>query len=175
MNQIEATLFVKTLDSSARIFVKDDSVLMKILGFLMFWNPAFMTGFATTVANRVYIPRGWFGRDIRKILVHEVSGHVKQCRMCGLGLHPLVGLPLYTLLYLVLPFPIMGAYFRYRFELGAEVKAWKWMLKNGFFVDDVRKDMEYFSEKVAGSAYGFPWPKPLVLRGFRTALEKVLA
>ena len=35
---------------------KDESTLMKVIGFLMFFNKAFMTGFITTIGKTVYWP-----------------------------------------------------------------------------------------------------------------------
>ena len=43
-----------------RIAFKDESFLMKLLGFLLFFTKEFMTRFTTTIGNTVYFPsREW--------------------------------------------------------------------------------------------------------------------
>jgi len=46
-----------------RVTFKDESTFMKVLGFLTFpFNPAFMTGFITTIGSTIYFPsRGKYG------------------------------------------------------------------------------------------------------------------
>jgi hypothetical protein len=167
--------FAKNLDSSAKVLIKDDSPLMKFLNFFVrLFNKTFMTTYATTICNRVYIPRSWLGRDLRRLLVHEVGGHVRQCRACGLGIHPWVGFPLYTLLYAILFFPVGLAYFRYRFELGADAKAWAWSLRNGETVTDIKKRAESFAQTVASWDYLKPWPATLVWNGFMDKVQDVI-
>jgi hypothetical protein len=176
MTQEELQVFARTLDPSAQIIVKEESWLMKVIAVLVWlFNRDFMTQYATTICNRIYIPRDLFGRDLRSLVVHEVSGHVKQCRWCGLGIHPLVGFPIYAVLYLLLPIPLFLAYLRYRFELAADAKAWKWALENGEPVERVRDDSEDFAKTVASWDYLKPWPKSWVIKGFAKRFEKVLA
>lgn len=169
-------VFAKTLDASAKIIVKDESWFMKTLAVLMWlFNREFMIRYATTICNRVYIPRDWIGRDLRRLLVHEVSGHVRQCRWCGLGIHPWVGFPIYMVLYLLVFFPLLLAYFRYRFELGADATAWAWSLKNGETAEQVKVRSERFAETVSSWDYFKPWPRAWVKKGFQKRFAKVLA
>lgn len=175
MNLTEMNEFAKTLDSSAKVLVKDESPLMRFLNFFArFFNKTFMTTYATTICNRVYIPKAWLGRELRRLLVHEVEGHVRQCRACGLGIHPWAGFPLYTLLYSILFFPLGLAYFRYRFELGADAKAWAWSLRNGDTPDQVRDRAKSFAQTVASWDYFKPWFATLIFNGFMDRVEKVI-
>ena len=142
----ELNRFARTLDPSAVVLIKDDSPFMKFLNvFVGVFNKTFMTTYATTICNRVYIPRSWLGRDLRRLLVHEVGGHVRQCRACGLGIHPWVGFPIYMLLYAIVFFPLGLAWPRYRFELGADAKAWEWSLDHGESYDSVRERAKSFA------------------------------
>ncbi len=54
---------------------KDESIFMKILGFLLFFNRKFMTRYTTTIGSKVYFPSRKFIEDKRsrafKILSHE--------------------------------------------------------------------------------------------------------
>jgi len=61
---------------------KDESTLMKFIGFLMFFNKAFMTGFITTIGRTVYWPskKSLEGRNERgaiTTLAHEYQ-HAKD-------------------------------------------------------------------------------------------------
>lgn len=70
----------------------------------------FMSGFITTIGQKVYVPRGW---DLyppsskAKIIRHEKI-HMKQAEKYGRLL--------FSLLYIFLPFPVGVAYFRKKFE-----------------------------------------------------------
>jgi len=168
----ELNRFAKTLDPSAVVLIKDDSPFMKFLNFFVrLFNKTFMTTYATTICNRVYIPRSWLGRDLRRLLVHEVGGHVRQCRACGLGIHPWVGFPIYMLLYMLVFFPIGLAWPRYRFELGSDARAWRWCLDNGESPDSVRERAKSFAQTVGSWDYLKPWPKTWVFNGFMKRVE----
>lgn len=168
----ELNTFARTFDPSAKVLIKDDSPFMKFLSVLVWvFNREFMTRFATTIGNRVYIPRSWLGRDLRRLLVHEVGGHVRQCRACGLGIHPWVGFPIYMLLYMLVFFPLGLAWPRYRFELGADAVAWRWSLDNGESPDSVRERAKAFARTVGGWDYLRPWPSSWVMSGFMKRVE----
>jgi len=78
----------------------------------------------------------------------------------------------FWLFYFVLPFPVKLCYFRYRLELSADRRSWKWMLRNGYTPDDVRGRAQEFGEIVAGKQYGWPWFKFWVMWGFKRAAER---
>jgi|WetSurSiteA1Bulk_404760.scaffolds.fasta_scaffold21843_4 hypothetical protein len=168
--------FAKTLEPTARVEIKDDSALMIFLNvFAHLFNATFMTGFATTICRTIYIPRGWLGADLRKLMVHECR-HITQCRWCGFGLHPWVGFIPYLFLYALFPFFIGVAYFRYRFELDADAAAWRWALGSEVSTpEDIRSRALTFANTVGSGAYLFPWPKSLVLSGFLKKAEEVIS
>ena len=168
--------FARTLDPSTKILIKDDSAFMKFLNvFVRVFNKEFMTRYTTTICNRVYIPRSHLGRDLRRLLVHEVAGHVRQCRACGLGIHPWVGFPIYLVLYLFVLFPLFLAWPRYRFELGADAKAWRWSLDAGESPDSVRARAESFAKTVSSWDYFKAVPTSWALWGFKRRVEREIA
>lgn len=171
----ELNKFAKTLDPSAKVLIKDDSPLMKFLFFFVrLFNKRFMENYATTICNRVYAPRSWLGRDLRRLMVHEVGGHVRQCRAMGFWIHPWVGFPFYMLFYGVLLFPIGLAYWRYRYEREADAVAWAWSLRNGDTPDQVRERAKSFAQTVASWDYFKPWFSTLIFNGFMDRVEQVI-
>lgn len=170
----EMEAFAKTYDPSARIVLKDKSWLMWVIAVLAFvFNPKFMSTIAITIANRVYIPKAWIGRDLRRLIAHEVGGHVRQYRKCGLGIHPWAGLPIFWALYLfVLPF--LFAFFRYRWELGAQLEACRWELTNGNSADYVRTLLADFIKRITGPIYLFAWVRPWALSRANKMYDKLL-
>lgn len=97
------------------IIQKEDSKLMKAidiaLKIITFGQmKAFMTGFITTMGNKVYVPSDWADYPLvsrTSILRHERI-HMRQAKKYGRLL--------FSLLYLVVPFPVGIAYFRKKFE-----------------------------------------------------------
>jgi len=165
----------QSLEPTALIFTKEDSPLMRFLNFFArVFNPTFMESAGVTIGNRIYLPSTWFGKDLSACIVHEAR-HITQCRWCGLGLSAWVGLPIFLVLYGLLAFPIFLAVFRYLFELDACAASWRELLMVGVSAEAVRKRAEQEAQVVAGWKYLRPWPKFLVIRGFKKKFEKVLA
>lgn len=92
----------------------------------------------------------------------------------GRRVRAVAGIPFKLVIYVFLFFPVMLAYPRYWFELDAHRASWKWMLGNGYTRDEVSVAAESQAESVLGSSYVYPWPAPLVRRGFKKARDKVL-
>lgn len=65
---------------------KDQSLFMKLLGFLLFFNKKFMTGYVTTIGNTIYFPSKDFITENEEssiiTLAHEVV-HVAQAEKYG--------------------------------------------------------------------------------------------
>lgn len=106
---------IKTEFSDFEIIKKEDSKLMKAidvaLKIITFGQmKMFMTGFITTMGNKVYVPSAWENYpplSKASVLRHERI-HMRQAKKYGRFL--------FSLLYLVVPFPIGIAYFRKKFE-----------------------------------------------------------
>src|SRR5690606_9736043 len=111
-------------DRNVRLICKSDSLLMRVLDVLLFWNKEFMTGFWTTLVfpwlRAIYYPAGQTRAEALQnltTLAHELN-HVAQAD----GLLPKVTLVrwvsnfLFALLYLAVFFPVLLAVVRAWFE-----------------------------------------------------------
>lgn len=47
---------LQTHEPKLRLAYKDESLLMKLIGKILFFNPKFMTGYITTLGNTIYFP-----------------------------------------------------------------------------------------------------------------------
>jgi len=158
--------FAKSFDPSARLAVKRSWL----------WVGGLKTN-ATTLGRTVYIPEDWSVGAVVRVIPHEVRGHVKQFRYCGLGIHPTLGIfPGMLLLYVWgLLFPILFAWGRYRLELHAETWSWRYHLQQGAYnAEEVRKRAERFAKIVASWAYVKAWPERWAVWGFKRRAEKVI-
>lgn len=177
-----------------QIKYKDESLFMKILGKIMFFNKSFMTDYVTTVGNTVYFPSKSFLaiRPVSSlmILMHELV-HVYDSKkftsplFSFLYLFPqilaLLALPLFfinwqiALLFLLFLLPI-PAYFRTYFEkrgylisLYVENKLSK-KLKFSINLDNAKNDsIKHFKN----SDYYFMWPFKSVDTQFNEAAIKI--
>lgn len=123
-----------------QIRYKNESNLMKLLGFLLFFNKEFMTRYITTIGNTVYFPSEAFVIEhdlaLRSVMAHEFY-HIEDANRTGKlfwGFLWLMPLPLFLLsllaiLAVVWPFMIWflvclvfllpwPAYWRKKYELG---------------------------------------------------------
>jgi hypothetical protein len=144
----------------------------------------FLGRYATTLGPLQGYPRG-FERLSRSLLVHEAR-HTTQAVGFGyavpvLGWLPfrrfraVVGLLPMGLVYGLLPVPILVCYGRYRLELDADRASYRWMLRHGYSISEVRERSRRFADRVASGAYLWCWPAPLVRRGFRRVLDREIA
>jgi hypothetical protein len=100
------------LSPDLKIAFKDESLLMKIIGFLLFFNPKFKTGFVTTIGNTIYFPSKKNFREredwsAMMTLAHEFR-HIQDHQKYGLWynltyLFPLCLLPLVLAAGFLLP------------------------------------------------------------------------
>jgi len=101
--------------SDFEIIEKEKSVLMKFidaaLKIITFGQmKVFMSGFITVLGNKVYVPNSWEVSTITskaEIIRHE-RVHMRQSKKYGRIL--------FSILYLLVPFPLGVAYFRKKFE-----------------------------------------------------------
>lgn len=139
-------------------------------------NRRFLTDYYTTIGPKIGVPVGWSKYPTNEViatLTHELE-HVKQCKRFGFG-NAWVGLPLFGLFYLFLPFPIGFAYFRWRFERAAYVIGINRALE---LVDpSYRTDRRHHLIKNAtwqltSGAYAWTWPFPKRVKAY---LEQEIA
>lgn len=134
----------------------------------------FLEDFATTVGPLQGYPAAWSAERVEGILVHEAR-HTFQARVCGLGLHPWLGIPIFSVLYLALPLPMGFAWLRLLFEIDADRAAWRHALSRGASSDAIRRRARDFAGVVCSGAYGWSMPKGLGLRLFERAAERTIA
>lgn len=98
-----------------KVVKKKDSLLMKTInvflkGITFGKMNSFMDGFITTVGTTVYVPSSWDERSpsTKAITMRHERVHMRQAKEKGRVL--------FSLQYLLLPFPIGVAYYRMRFE-----------------------------------------------------------
>jgi ABC-type multidrug transport system fused ATPase/permease subunit len=166
------------------IIYKDDSLLMRVLGKVLFFNPAFMISYATTIGETIYLPnnsKNWSDESLEVLLAHEMV-HVLDYKKEGVlfalkYLFPQILIPIF---FLIFPFSIMAAiflfiffalplpaYWRMKYELrGYTITLATKVLqlkKEGYSEEDIRGIIESKINKIdtsyfKGSAYYFMWP-----------------
>lgn len=179
-----------------KIKYKDQSLLMKIIGTLMFFNKDFMKAYTTTIGSTVYYPSQHFV-DIRQvsssvILLHELV-HIKDANKISkplfgfLYLTPqifaLLCIPLFLLswkmalplmIFFLLPLP---AYFRMKFEKKAYLTSLYCMHSLGIllkFNELLLSNEQGFLHHFRDSTYYWMWPFTKTIRqDFDLAVIKI--
>ena len=175
--QQEARQFDKAvrLVSKNSWFWKAIAWVLFIVSFGQFNRDSFVNSFGTTIGHIQAYPESWTAAKVRALLPHE-GRHTFQARVCGFGIHPMVGLPIMFLLYIFLVFPIYLAFFRLWFELDADRAAWRYALSKGTTaVNSIRLRAVGFAELLCTSAYTWTAPRKLAIWWFSRAAEKVIA
>jgi len=169
----------KSIDRASVVTVKEGwfwetvAVLAPIFTFGGMSRRQFLTEFATTIGPVQAYPANWPVERVAALIPHEAR-HTRQARWFGLMISPWLGLPLMAIAYYFLFFPVGLAWVRYRLELDADAFGWRYRLRHGEGILRVRERAANFSKIVASGAYGYPWPAPLVRRGFERKLRQVL-
>lgn len=106
------------------IIKKNDSNLMKAISKLLLIisfgkMDRFMTGFITVIGNKVYVPDSWDDRSeiVKCVTLRHERIHMRQSKRYGRLL--------FSLLYLLLPLPVVFAWFRKKFEQEAYEESFK--------------------------------------------------
>ncbi len=186
----EAKLDFPKLD----IKYKNESLFMKIIGKILFFNKDFMTSYTTTIGNAVYYPSNTFtkSRPISSIIVllHELV-HIYDANKLSLPLFGclylfpqilvLLALPLLFIkwklflfsLLLILPIP---AYFRMNFEKRAYLVSLYslYRLSNKLnFNINLDEQNETFLKNFKNKNYYWMWPFSGLDKEFDLATEKI--
>ena len=128
-------------------------------------NRDFLKGYYTTIGPWIGVPEGWEKRSLAgriAVLEHECT-HIRQCKKFGFG-NAIVGLPLYTMLYLLLPLPIGLAYFRWRFER----EAYAWGINARISIEPYMRAhlIDSAVVQLTSGKYGWTWPFPERVRRY---------
>jgi hypothetical protein len=171
----------RELDPAIRLTTKS-SRFWGILAWLLFVlslgrlkRESFLGKFATTLAHVQAYPESWDTESVERVMIHE-SRHTRQARICGFGIHPIVGLPLMGILYGLVFLPALLAIFRLWFEMDADRAVWRHDLENGALdAEGVRRRALSFAETVSGPSYLWSTWRGLAVWWFGRSVEKVIS
>lgn len=161
--------------SDFEILKKEDSGLMKaidvVLKILTLGQmKTFMTGFITTLGNKVYVPSSWDTDSLVtriEILRHE-RVHMRQAKKYGKLL--------FSILYLVIPLPCGLAYFRKKFEMEAyeeSLRTLHFYMGKSIFTASLR---EFYVSQFVSANYFWTWPfRRGVEAWYDGVVEKILS
>ena len=173
------TALAHEIEPSVRLLTKD-ALFWRVLGGLAAVCTAggikqreFCQGYATTLGPLQAYPREWSSERVEAILVHEAR-HTWQARMCGLGIHPWLGLPVFAALYLIVLLPLGLAIMRLLFELDAERVAWRHALARGAAPERILARARQFGATVCSATYGWALPRRLGVPLFELAAHRVV-
>lgn len=179
---------------SVVIAFKDQSLFMKILGKILFFNKSFMTNYITTIGETIYYPSANYvnGHPASAfiVLLHELV-HVRDEKTVGktifdaLYLLPQIlaflAIPLFfvigfwSLLFLLFAAPL-PAYFRMNYEKRAYLASLYVMKKLNDkcqYNIDLNDKKQYFLQQFKSSSYYFMWPFSNLDAQFTAALTKI--
>ncbi len=145
------------------ILKKEDSRLMKLVDVLLKiitvgQMNTFLTGFITTMGNKVYIPASWQDLNLVnkiEILRHERI-HMRQSKKYGRFI--------FSFLYLMAPLPVGLAFFRRKFEMEAYEESMRvlYFYKGSSAFTSLLR--EFFISQFISANYFWMWP-------FRKSIE----
>lgn len=188
---------VLRLFPTVKIAYKDQSILMKVLSALLFFNPIFMTQYATTIGDTIYYPTASYINhhpvSAFVVLTHEIVHIHDERKMTKLIFSLLYLLPQLLvlpalLLFLVnwhiaipiillclLPIP---AYFRMIFEKRAYMASLYTMnklnIKSHYHIN-ITEQKDFFLQQFKSINYYYVWPFHHLDKEFEVALQKIRA
>ena len=124
------------IDSSIRLYTKDNffcramAWILHILSFGKMSASTYQTNYATTLGNFMFYPANWDYETVNWVLPHEAQ-HVKQFRWFSCFIHPLLGLPVAALVYLMFPLPAWFSWGRFWMEYNADTVLFKHLASIG--------------------------------------------
>jgi hypothetical protein len=141
-----------------------------LMGVTLGSQRSFLTGYYTTIGPWVGVPKGWEKRSPEgraAVIMHECK-HIEQCKWFGFG-NVFVGLPTFTILYLLLPLPMGLAYFRWRFERVAYTISIN--AKISMALDHQKNEEREYQigkavDQLSSGKYGWTWPFPKAVRRY---------
>ncbi len=126
-------------------------------------NRSFLKGYYTTIGPWVGVPTNWddWPEVSRAAVIRHETVHVQQCKRMGFG-NVYVGLIPFSLLYLLVPFPIGFAWFRWRFEREAYAVGIRVALSLPIVREDDReRQIDHVVEQLTSGSYAWTatiWP-----------------
>jgi len=177
--------FIATQISGSEIRSKKNSLFMKFVGRIMFFNKRFMTGYVTTWYPHIYVPKlPWRDKNHASaitILAHEWV-HLHDRQRLGIVFNFLYALPqcfapfvllafwnLWFLLFLVcfLPIPSPG-------RAWAEFRGYRMTIATWYWLSGQRVDLKWIVDQFVSSHYYYMWPfRRWLMKKFRKEFEKI--
>jgi hypothetical protein len=195
------TIFDDTLKKIQLVFpdvkvaYKDESLFMKIIGILLFFNPGFMKSFITTIGTTIYFPTR---SDVEKapltnstVLLHEMT-HIYDSKKQNNILFSILYLMPQLLILLTIPLVIIFGWFGLfglvfglplpaYWRMKSEIKAYTISLyvlfkyKQKALWSDVETSKKLFISEFTGPSYYFMWPFSSVTDHFNNAAKEMEA
>lgn len=170
----------RAVDPSVKLYTKDNlfskilACLLVVVTFGGMRYHAFLNRYATTIGPLQFYPKHYTIKSVQRTLIHE-SRHTRHARWCSFGIHPWLGLPIYGILYLLMPLPLGFAYFRLWFEMDASKFAWIAGLQLGLHDEQyIRARAARFGRVVCSWKYGKSFPYRWGLPMFMDAGEQAI-
>lgn len=180
-----------------KVIYKDQSSLMKLLGYLMFFNKSFMTHYFTTLGSTIYAPSRQYveSKEVsaQVTLLHELT-HVYDSKKYSKILFgflngfpqilALLCLPLFFISWkLALPLVILfllplPAYFRMYFEKRGYIISLYALYQLSFkykYKPLLKTQADFFSKQFTGPYYYFMYPFSTVQKDLQIAVAKIEA
>lgn len=155
MTYLELVFETKTMYPKFDVVSKRDSALMKACDVLLWLitfggMKTFMTNFTTVIGYVVYVPDNWSSlpEDTRALILRHERVHMQQRKASWF----------FSLKYLLLPFPVLWAYYRTKYEMEAyeESMRFLWELRGvKAFTPEYRANM---ISNFTGAGYFWMWP-----------------
>lgn len=168
--------------NNIQLVAKSKSKLMRVLGFLVFWNDDFMKTFWTVITlgplRIIAFPTQYsYGEALGQVytILHELT-HVHQAGKPVLG-STILANAWYYIRYGLLPFPIFFAYFRMKFETEAYVVGFKAQIVGEEWVVS-RDHLDSWVDWVADTLwnkYLLTWPPSWTRKRLKTLLAEEYA
>lgn len=178
-----------------KIKFKNESWLMKTIGFLMFFNKGFMKSFTTTLGNTIYFPSKEFvsTRQTSSLVItmHEIVHMYDAKKMNKFVFSALYASPqifaLFSIPLFILGFNLLAllsllclapipSYFRMRSEKRAYLASLYAMKKlNEKYNYNINLDIQsrFFLDQFKGANYYFMWPLKFMMKDFDDCLIKI--
>jgi len=178
-----------------KVKYKDGSNFMKLLGYILFFNKRFMTGYTTTIGSTIYFPSEKFikARPISSmtIFLHELV-HIYDSKRFNVFLYSflylfpisllLIALPLFifswkiALILTIISLTPLPSYFRMYFERRAymvSLYAIRKLSEKMNFNPSLDKSKDSFISEFKSSSYYFMWVFPNINTEFNEAVAKI--
>jgi hypothetical protein len=175
--------FAKIFDKSIILTTKDNWFCKSIAWILFLFSfgklkrEVFLENYTTTIGNMIFMPKSLTYKQALQVLIHEAR-HVYQFRVCGFFIHPMVGIPLMSIVYVLFLFPIFLAFGRFYLEVDADKISWRYLLKRrdnyGINTYDVVSFAKYRATMLSSADYLWAVPKKFAIKVYDKVAAEII-